>query len=104
MGFILKNINGKSFTEQEAETLVLKGYQVQKEFYSPQYPVQNPNNPKPDRRATLFWAPFIQTDSLGNASVSFYNHDIETEVFGLIEGLSSQGQIGFGRLSYTIEK
>lgn len=99
-----KSINGKSFTKQEAETLVLKGYQVQKEFYSPQYPVQNPNNPKPDRRATLFWAPFIQTDSLGNASVSFYNHDIETEVFGLIEGLSSQGQIGFGRLSYTIEK
>ncbi|MBB6327234.1 hypothetical protein FHS59_002862 [Algoriphagus iocasae] len=99
-----KSINGKSSIKQEAETLVLKGYQVQKEFYSPKYPVQNINNPKPDRRATIFWEPFIQTDSLGRASVSFYNHDIETEVFGQIEGLSTQGKIGVGRFSYKIEK
>ena len=99
-----KSINGKSFTKKEAETLVLKGYQVQKEFYSPKYPVQNINNPKPDRRATIFWEPFIQTDSLGRASVSFYNHDIETEVFGQIEGLSTQGKIGVGRFSYIIKK
>ena len=99
-----KSISGKSFTKQEAETLVLKGYQVQREFYAPKYPVQNLNNPKPDRRAIIFWSPFIQTDSSGRASVSFYNHDIETEVFGQIEGLSTQGQIGIERFSYRVEK
>ncbi|MBN3580801.1 TonB-dependent receptor plug domain-containing protein [Algoriphagus aestuarii] len=99
-----KRIARANLAKQESQNSLVKGYQVQKEFYSPAYPVQNRNNPKPDRRATLFWVPFIQTDSLGKASVSFYNHDIETEVFGQIEGLSSQGQIGVGRFSYTIEK
>jgi hypothetical protein len=99
-----KSINGTSFSRQEAETPIVKGYQVQKEFYSPKYPASNLSNSKPDRRATLFWEPFIQTDSLGRASVSFYSHDIETEVFGQIEGLSTQGQIGVGRFSYIIEK
>jgi hypothetical protein len=99
-----KSISGKSFTKQDTETLVIKGYQVQKEFYSPKYPVQNLINPKPDRRATLFWVPIIRTDSLGKASVSFYNHDIETEVYGEIQGLSNNGQVGFGGFSYIIEK
>lgn len=99
-----KRIAGANLAKQESQTSLVKGYQIQKEFYSPAYLVQNRNNPKPDRRATLFWAPFIQTDSLGKASVSFYNHDIETEVYGEIQGLSNNGQVGFGRFSYTIEK
>ncbi len=80
------------------------GFQTPRQFYTPQYDVQKPEHIKPDRRITLFWAPVIRTDSTGKATVSFYNHDLETSVTGIIEGLSSTGVPGVSTINYLIQE
>jgi hypothetical protein len=80
------------------------GFQLEREFYAPKYDVQKPEHIKPDKRVTLFWAPFIQTDSSGRASISFYNHDAETTITGILEGISTAGEPGYATFRYTISK
>ncbi|PZX60138.1 TonB-dependent receptor-like protein [Algoriphagus ratkowskyi] len=99
-----KNLGTDKKPIQQDATLTMKGYQVEEEFYSPKYPADTSSLPKPDRRATLFWAPNIQTDSSGKTSVSFYNSDAENVIYGEIEGISKGGKPGTSRFSYIIEK
>lgn len=81
----------------------LKGYQIEKTFYTPSYEFQQSNSPKPDRRVTLFWEPMIETDDSGKASIAFFNHDLESEILVEIQGLSYQGVPGSQRLLYKIK-
>lgn len=105
IGFYTKKEIGGGITASVSnDRIPVKGYQIEKEFYSPKYPLQEINQAKPDRRATLFWAPNIQTDSLGKASVSFFNSDAENVIYGEIEGISRGGIPGTSRFSYIIEK
>lgn len=78
------------------------GYKIGREFYSPEYDVESPSTQ--DKRKTLFWAPLVRTDANGKAQLSFYNHDSETSVSGIIEGLSLEGQLGVGYFGYQIKK
>lgn len=80
------------------------GYQTERDFYSPKYDVQKPEHVKPDRRITLYWAPLVQTDSTGRTSIIFYNHDLETTVTGLVEGLSTTGKPATSTFKYAIRK
>jgi len=79
-------------------------FQVEREFYSPRYDVKRPEHIKPDKRTTLFWAPHVRTDSTGHATVSFYNHDVETTVTGVLEGISRNGEAGTTIFNYEIKK
>ena len=81
-----------------------KGYHIAREFYSPKYDVKKPEDIKPDKRATLFWAPNVKTDFTGHAKVTFYNHDLETTVTGVVNGLSSDGLPGANIVKYEIDK
>ncbi|SMD42714.1 Outer membrane receptor proteins, mostly Fe transport [Aquiflexum balticum DSM 16537] len=80
------------------------GFQIEREFYSPKYDIQKPEHIKPDKRVTLFWAPYILTDSSGRASISFYNHDVETSITGILEGISGAGISGASSFEYKITK
>jgi hypothetical protein len=82
----------------------LRGYQIEREFYSPTYLPEDSPSPRPDRRVTLFWAPMIQTDSLGKATVTFYNSDRETTVKAEVEGLSQEGKAGSAKFLYPIKR
>lgn len=82
----------------------LRGYQIEREFYSPRYLPEDPPSPKPDRRVTLHWAPMIQTDSLGKATVVFYNSDLETTVKAEVEGISQEGKAGKTQIFYQIKR
>ncbi len=105
LGFYTKRGKVQSMAPNRLDhPLVPKGYQIEKEFYSPKYEAKEPPQPRPDRRVTLFWAPDIQTDSSGKASIKFYNHEVETEIHGVIEGISNLGNPGASRFSYKIEK
>jgi TonB-dependent SusC/RagA subfamily outer membrane receptor len=84
--------------------LLLAGYISPREFYAPRYDRALPAHKKPDTRPTLFWQPFVQTDSTGNATVTFYNHDNETTVTGVLEGISGFGKPGTAVLHYEINK
>lgn len=79
------------------------GYTATREFYSPLYDVDKKVE-KPDKRATLLWAPNIQTDSTGRTTLSFYNHDVVTSITGIIEGVSGAGSSGSAMYQYQIKK
>lgn len=105
LGFYTKRGKVLSTTPNQSDhPPVPSGYQIEKEFYSPKYEAKEAMQPRPDRRVTLFWSPNIQTDINGKATVLFFNHDVETEIHGVIEGISNHGNLGVFRFSYKIGK
>ncbi len=75
-----------------------------REFYAPKY--ENPqadNWHKPDLRALIHWVPVIKTDSLGNATASFYNADNGGKMMVVVEAISENGNIGYKEIDYEIE-
>ncbi|MBN7813274.1 TonB-dependent receptor plug domain-containing protein [Algoriphagus sp. H41] len=105
IGFYTKRSKeGSKSPTGPSPTMLRIGYQAEREFYSPRYPAANPNLAKPDRRATLLWAPHIQTDTSGRASVTFFNHDLETTITCQIEGMTESGKPGAARFQYRISQ
>lgn len=86
------------------DQIKIDGLEMTKIFYAPKYDVPLPEHVKPDRRVTLHWAPAVRTDETGKASITFYNHDLETTVVGVAEGISSFGKPLIGHFQYTIKK
>ena len=69
------------------------GYSNGMEFYSPVYDTpERKNNPRPDNRTTLYWNPYVQTDTTGKGFVEFYTDDREdAELEITIEGVTPSG-------------
>ncbi len=91
-------------------TLIAKlpGYALVREFYAPRYDVKKPDptgstEGRPDYRTTLFWAPMIQTNAEGKATVSFFTSDAKTNVRLRAEGATIEGMPGLGKASLQIE-
>ena len=81
----------------------LPGYASVREFYAPRYDVQKPEHVRPDYRATLFWAPMIQTNAEGKATVSFFTSDAKTELRLQAEGATTSGMPGVGRKVVSVK-
>lgn len=72
----------------------IKGYQVIKQFYSPNYDNFSDDNSKRDIRTTLFWNPQIITNGINNkVSFTFYNNDISESFRVIIEGVTRDGRL-----------
>jgi hypothetical protein len=82
----------------------IMGYAVSREFYSPRYAPPAFQKDIPDYRATLYWNPSVQTDANGKATVTFYNSDNLTTIRAIVEGISSDGQPGYGTMLYPVRK
>lgn len=80
----------------------IKGYYGQREFYQPQHDVEE--NPFPDYRNTLLWAPTVITNASGEASLDFYCSDLNTSFLGVIEGVDGNGLLGAHQIEFTVEK
>ncbi|MGW9684574.1 hypothetical protein [Flagellimonas sp. 2504JD1-5] len=75
-----------------------------KEFYSPKYDKPVPiNEQKPDLRSLVHWQPILKTDENGKATESFYNGDIPGEYVIIVEGISEEGQLGYQKITYTVD-
>ncbi|GAB3785696.1 Plug domain-containing protein [Spirosoma horti] len=81
----------------------LPGYAPVREFYAPRYDVKKPEHVRPDYRTTLFWAPMIQTDAEGKATVSFFTSDAKTELRIRVEGATFAGRAGVGKRKLRVE-
>ncbi len=66
---------------------MFEGLDAPRTFYSPKYEGQSKNTPVYDGRATLFWGPSIETDSLGQAKIDFYTSDLKTKFKVIINGI-----------------
>ncbi|WP_232074179.1 hypothetical protein [Spirosoma aureum] len=75
----------------------LPGYAPVREFYAPRYDTKKPEHVRPDYRTTLLWAPLIQTNAEGKATVSFYTSDAKTRLRLRAEGVTTSGMPGVGQ-------
>lgn len=75
----------------------IRGYELVREFYSPDYGTQKPEHVRPDYRSTLYWNPSLRTDANGKAVVRFFSSDEATGMRLVAEGLTATGRIGVGK-------
>jgi hypothetical protein len=70
----------------------VKGFQQPRKFYSPQYSLNNINDPKPDFRPTLYWNPDVRFDDR-EAKFEFYTSDKMARYHVFVEGITKRGKI-----------
>lgn len=99
---VQRKYSGIVFFETQPETkipngargirkLKLEGYDLQKEFYNPNYSIL----PKePDYRRTLYWNPNVTTDNEGRANVQFYNNSSCKKMNISAETVTAKGMTG----------
>ena len=66
------------------------GYSRSYQFYAPEYP-DGPVFGDVDYRRTLYWNPNVITDSVGQASVEFYNNSITRHFNVSAAGITPSG-------------
>jgi hypothetical protein len=72
----------------------LAGYSPVKEFYSPNYAQQTPDNEAVDLRTTLYWNSRINTNKLNKrVTIQFYNNDISKNLRIVLEGINENGKL-----------
>jgi TonB-dependent SusC/RagA subfamily outer membrane receptor len=76
----------------------VRGYELVREFYSPDYGTDRPEHTRPDYRSTLYWNPLLVTDATGQATVRFHNSDEATKLSVHVEGLTVGGVLGVGTM------
>ena len=82
--------------------IILQGYDVSEEFYSPCYR----NRPLPsvqDYRRTLYWNPNLKLDGEGRAEVTLWNNSNSTSITVSAEGMTPSGKILTG-ISYPEDR
>lgn len=89
----VKDINAreKLLINSMAE-VVVPGYASPVEFYAPDYSVKNDRSKK-DNRTTIAWIPSLQSNSLGDASISFWTADRASNYRVTIEGITAEGEL-----------
>ncbi len=82
----------------------VKAYYGSREFYKPDYDKDKGEDLIPDFRNTLLWEPSVITDEKGEATLSFFCSDINTEFVGRIEGVGGEGLLGTGYFKFTVRQ
>jgi hypothetical protein len=89
----VRDINARQkFLLNSMAEVVVPGYAAPVEFYAPDYSVKNDVSKK-DNRTTIAWVPSLQSNSLGDASVSFWTADRKSDYRVVIEGITSEGEL-----------
>ena len=95
-GYIIlhvKDINAREkFLINSMAEVIVPGYAPPMEFYAPDYSVTN-DRTKKDNRTTIAWVPSLQSNSLGDASMSFWTADRQSDYRVVIEGITSEGEL-----------
>ncbi len=82
----------------------IKAYYGNREFYKPNYDQKTEEAIIPDFRNTLLWEPSVITDENGEATLSFFCSDINTDFIGRIEGVDGNGLLGSQYFKFTVRK
>lgn len=93
----------KSYEGLGKASAKVSGYSVIRQFYSPNYAIENAITTKNDFRNTIYWNPLVRTDSTGVAQVAFYTSD-DTGNFRIeVEGITSDKKICRGTISFNVQ-
>ena len=82
-----------------------------KVYYAPDYSKYLSKRSKPykatpirkDFRNTVYWQPYVQTDSLGKASILYYHSDATGTFRVLMEGIGKGGKLGRAEQTYSVQ-
>ena len=89
----VKDINAREkFLINSMAEVIVPGYAAPVEFYAPDYAMKNDKSKK-DNRTTIAWVPMLQSNSLGDASVSFWTADRQSNYRVVIEGITADGEL-----------
>ena len=78
-----------TFKRKGLRTTHFQGYNEPSTFQMEDYSVLPPME---DHRRTLFWAPDVQTDDQGHATIEFFNNSSCSEMYLSTEGMTPQGK------------
>jgi hypothetical protein len=81
----------------------VKTYYGYREFYKPNYDKETDER-IPDFRNNLLWEPNVITNEDGEATLTFFCSDINTDFVGRIEGVSGEGLLGTGYFKFAVRK
>ena len=72
----------------------IEGFSPTKEFFSPNYSDSTNMDIASDKRTTLYWNPFLVTNSSNNAiNFSFYNSDNTNQYKVVVQGILADGKL-----------
>lgn len=87
-----KKDNGQQ--ADKLEYFTANGYSIVKEFYNPDYSINENKLQIPDRRRTLYWNPDVYTDSdTQKVNIRFYNNDVSKKFRVILEGFDVTGKL-----------
>ena len=76
------------------EYVQYNGYSIVKEFYNPDYSVQEARHSLSDNRTTLYWNPNVYTDTeTKSVKLNFYNNDFSKKFKVIAEGFDAAGKL-----------
>ncbi len=82
-------------------TFAPKGYEQNREFYSPKY--DNLSDQKPDLRTTVYWNPHLVSNTKGSANFTFFNTDEPGTYRIVIEGIDADGNLARNVKTYEVK-
>ncbi|MEN0053042.1 MAG: hypothetical protein AAGC65_05200 [Mucilaginibacter sp.] len=90
--------------DPHAVILDYEGLQLQREFYSPIYDTEDAVKSRiPDFRNLLYWQPNVNITAAGKVQLSFYTSDEKGKYIGLIQGITSNGEIGSQYFDFEVK-
>jgi hypothetical protein len=108
LSHMVNRLPSQEYTEEELlkkfNLLRVKAYYGNPEFYQPNYDKETDEVFIPDFRNTLLWEPSIFTNYKGEATLSFYCSDINTDFIGIIEGAGGEGLLGTHYFKFKVRK
>jgi len=87
-GMIRKNYN------PSMANIAYKGFNKVREFYTPRYDHANNFSKQPDLRTTIYWNPYLKTDTKGKLHFEFFSADGPANYKVNIEGINADGELG----------
>jgi hypothetical protein len=83
--------------------VIVKGFDVLRIFYSPNYDNKKEQTFLPDYRTTIFWEPNIKIDKKIKSTIQFFNADNPTKISVVVEGITKEGIPVTGKTSYEVK-
>ncbi len=84
--------------------IVIKGFDKNREFYSPDYSNNVSSVYEPDMRTTLYWNPYVLLSKGEKNSISFFTGDNAGNYVVITEGLSEDGEPIFGTYEFSVQE
>jgi hypothetical protein len=81
------------------------GLEAQRVFYSPAYGTREEVESRlPDFRRLLYWQPNVMTDKRGATAESFFSSDSPGRYVIVVQGVSSDGKVGYAVKWFTVQR